>query len=219
VADWHFAGPPIESAPAFSYAPAVARDEIATGPGGSAASPIHRFADDSNLARSLRRFDGVIGRLEQALLFALLALVVITAVLSFVWDIALHSSLPHNELIIRYAVFASGMVGGAYAAHHQRLLSMDLLSKQLGPRGRAVLRVVLAIFGVVTSALLLWGGLLVYDITSAEASAELIPRSVPAIFVPIGAALIGLHLVIQSVIDLDYLRRGKLPPEPEQGAV
>jgi TRAP-type C4-dicarboxylate transport system permease small subunit len=195
----------------------VARDEEAdpSGPG----EVRDRFADDSALCGALRRFDGMIGRAEQALLFALLAVVVITAVLSFVWDVALHTGLPHNELIIRYAVFASGMVGGAYAAHHQRLLSMDLLSKQLGPRGRAVLRVLLAVVGIVASVLLVWGGFLVYGITAGEASTDILPRSAAAVFVPIGAALIAVHLVVQSIIDLDYLRRGKLPPEPEQGAI
>jgi TRAP-type C4-dicarboxylate transport system permease small subunit len=195
----------------------VARDEEAdpSGPGEAR----DRFADDSALCGALRRFDGMIGRAEQALLFALLAVVVITAVLSFVWDVALHTGLPHNELIIRYAVFASGMIGGAYAAHHQRLLSMDLLSKQLGPRGRAVLRVILAVVGIVAAVLLVWGGFLVYGITAGEASTDILPRSAAAVFVPIGAALIAVHLVVQSIIDLDYLRRGKLPPEPEQGAI
>jgi TRAP-type C4-dicarboxylate transport system permease small subunit len=186
------------------------------GPGGP---PSDRFAEDSALSGALRRIDQIIGRVEQGLLFALLAVVVLTAVLSFVWDTFLHEGLAHSEIVIRYAVFASGMIGGAYAAHHQRLLSMDLLSKQLGPRGRAVLRVVLAVFGVVASGLLLWGGLLVYEITAAETTTDLMPRSLPALFVPIGAGLIGLHLLVQSVIDIDYLVRGKLPPEPEQGAV
>jgi hypothetical protein len=34
----------------------------------------------------------------------------------------------------------------------------------------------------------------------------------------IGSALICLHLVVQLVIDVDYLVHGKVPPEPEMGA-
>jgi TRAP-type C4-dicarboxylate transport system permease small subunit len=197
----------------------VNRDDAREDNGGLSPPDADRYAGDSSLARALRRVDVLVGRVEQATLFALLAVVVATAVLSLVWDVFLHEGLPHNEVIIRYAVFASGMIGGAYAAHHQRLLSMDLLSKQLGPRSRAVLRVILALVGIVAALLLVWGGLLIYDITASEATVDLLPRSAPAVFVPIGAALIAWHLLVQSVIDIDYLVRGKLPPEPEHGAV
>ncbi|MEZ4359933.1 MAG: TRAP transporter small permease [Kofleriaceae bacterium] len=176
------------------------------------ASDADRLADDSALAAALRRIDRALGRLEQAGMVLLLAVLVVVAASTVVIQVS------WADEAIRYGVFAMAMIGGAYATHHQRLLSMDVVSRNLGARGRAWLRVVLALFTLAMTGVLFQGGLQIFALQGSVHQAGKIPTTVPALFIPIGMALIGLHLALQAAIELDYLRRGKLAPEPEPGA-
>jgi TRAP-type C4-dicarboxylate transport system permease small subunit len=172
-----------------------------------------RFSNDSPLAATLRRIDRGLGIAEQAVMVALLLVIVVVAAATVLTHIA------WADEAIRYGVFAMAMVGGAYATHHQRLLSMDVVSRSLSARGRAWLRVVLALFTLGMTALLFQGGLQILNLqTSANQSGQ-ISTVVPAMFIPIGMAMIGVHLLLQAVIELEYLRRSLTAPEPEQGAV
>jgi TRAP-type C4-dicarboxylate transport system permease small subunit len=77
---------------------------------------------------------------------------------------------------------------------------------------------VLAAFAIFMAAVTIWGGWKIYESVAGETHG-LIPIRIPALFIPVGFVLIGLHLVLHTAIELDYLRRGKTAPEPEQGAV
>jgi TRAP-type C4-dicarboxylate transport system permease small subunit len=188
-------------------------------PPGELPTATARFADDSELVRGLRRFDRGLGLAEQGVLFALLIAVIVASIGNYVTFKITKQPLANSSEVIRYGVFALAMLGGAFATHHQRLLSLDLLSKFLGPRGRVLLRLVLAVFTVLMAAVAIWIGWKVRGVAAAEKSHAAIPISVPALFIPVGMALVAAHIVLQAAIDLDYLRRGKLPPEPEPGAV
>lgn len=118
---------------------------------------------------------------------------------------------------IRVAVFAIAMLGAAFATHLKRNFSLDLVSKAFGPRGRAVLRVVLNLVAMLAAALLCYGGWLVNEKTlSHEKGYELVPKWIIGWFIPVAAALIIVHLVLHTVIELIYLARGETAPEPEQ---
>jgi TRAP-type C4-dicarboxylate transport system permease small subunit len=191
--------PPAEATPAAPAEPAPAVDP---------------HADDGPVSGLLRKIDGYLGLGEQALVVALLALVVITSITNEMggnWG-------DDGTTVIKYSVFAIAMLAGAFAAQQRRLLSLDLVSRFLKPRPRAVLRVVLALFAIFIAAVAVWGGLEIYDAVKGETKG-FIPIKIPALFIPIGFVLIGVHLAIQVAIEVDYLRRGKTAPEPEQGAV
>ena len=121
-------------------------------------------------------------------------------------------------LDIRYSVFLSAMVGGAFATHHRRLLSMDLVSRLVSARTRAWLRVALNAFAITMASLFFYYGLLIREQVMGERHlSHWIPPQLAASAIALGAGLIVIHLVAQTIIDLDYLVRGKTPPEPEQG--
>ncbi|MEZ4367963.1 MAG: TRAP transporter small permease [Kofleriaceae bacterium] len=192
------------------------QDEAAPAP-----APEDRDRDASPLVRGLRTFDRGLGRLEQVLLVVLLATVVLVPVINLIghW-VGAGAIIERGDLIARYSVFAIAMIGGAFAAHHQRLLSLDLVSRKLTPRGKALLRIVLALFAVAMTVLLLSQSLLrVAEASPAPGEGGLYNRANAVTVVPIGMALLAVHLVIQAVIEIDYLARGKTAPEPEQGAV
>jgi TRAP-type C4-dicarboxylate transport system permease small subunit len=175
-------------------------------------------ADDGPVAAWLRRLDDRLGLVEQAVLFALLAVVVVTSISGELVSLLRGKGWGDDgTTIIKYSVFAMAMLGGAYATHQRRLLSLDLVSRFLAPLSRAVLRIALALFAIFMATVTIWGGLRIYEKVVTE-SHGLIPIKVPAMFIPIGFVLIGVHLLLHTAIELDYLRRGKTAPEPEQGA-
>jgi TRAP-type C4-dicarboxylate transport system permease small subunit len=89
---------------------------------------------------------------------------------------------------------------------------MDLVSRRLPPRGRLVLRVILALFTVFIAALLVRSGLHQIDTVGEEGGEHLVSTRSIVMFMPIGAGLIIVHTVLHMVIDIDYLARGKTPP-------
>ena len=174
------------------------------------------YPDDSPMARKLRRIDAVIGHGEQGILFGLLMTVVMAATIQAIASKVFDKSLLWSFEIIRAGVFTIALLGAAFAAHHQRNLSMDLVSRRLHARGRLMLRIVLAVFTMGIAVLFFWAGEHLRRQVMLETHAQVIPMWLVAAMIPLGSALIIFHSLVQIVIDVDYLLRGKLPPERER---
>lgn len=172
------------------------------------------FPDDGPLAIWLRKADAALGVAEQAVLFCLLAAVVLTAAAAALSDRVLGIRLGRWWFdIVRGGTFSVAMIGAVFASHQQRHLAMDLVSRRLPPRGRLALRVILAVFTVFVAALLVRSGFHQLDTVGEESGEHLVSTHTIVMFMPIGAGLIIAHTILHMVIDLEYLVRGKAPPE------
>lgn len=177
-------------------------------------SAVQRFPDDGPVSAWLRRADRALGFAEQAVLFVLLAAVVLTAATAALSDRVIGHHLGRWWFdIVRGGTFSIAMIGAVYASHQQRHLSMDLVSRRLPPRGRLMLRVVLAVFTVAIATLLVRSGLHQLDTVGEESGDHLISTHSIVTFMPVGAVLIIVHTLLHMVIDIDYLARRKAPPE------
>jgi len=171
------------------------------------------FPDDGPVSSWLRKADHALGVAEQAMLFILLGAVVLTAASAALSDRLLGVRLGRWWFdIVRGGTFSVAMIGAVFASHQQRHLSMDLVSRRLPPRGRLVLRVILALFTVFVAALLVRSGLHQLDTVGEESGEHLISTHAIVTFLPVGAGLIIVHTLLHMVIDLDYLARKKTPP-------
>jgi TRAP-type C4-dicarboxylate transport system permease small subunit len=160
----------------------------------------------------------VLGRIEQAAVFGLLALVVVVAALA-----ALHDRLVASHIgrwwhyIVRGGTFAIAMFAAAFATQQQRHLAMDLVSRRLTPRGRLILGVALKLLTVGVVALLFQSGLHQRQVAGGNESLDVLDLHIVdadiVTTISIGAALIGVHALLHLAIDAEYLIRGKLPPE------
>lgn len=176
------------------------------------------YPDDGPLARPLRRFDDLLGRLEQGFVFGLLALVVVVASAA-----ALHDRFASEHMgrwwhyIVRGGTFATAMFAAVFATQQQRHLAMDLVSRRLTPRGRLVLGVALKLLTIGVALLLFQSGLHQREVAGGSESLNLFGLHIIdadiVTTISIGAALIALHSLLHMAIDLEYLMRGKLPPE------
>ena len=183
----------------------------------------HNFPDDGPLASGLRRLDHALGVAEQAVVFFLLALVVLVAAFA-----AIHDRLTSEHVgrwwhyIVRGGTFSIAMFAAVYATQQQRHLAMDLISRRLSPRGRLVLGFVLKLFTIAVVALLFQSGLHQREVVGGAESLDLVIGHINdadiVTTISIGAALIALHCALHGIIDIDYLIRGKLPPERARSA-
>jgi TRAP-type transport system small permease protein len=185
-----------------------------------AASPSEPDGPPAGAISVLRAVDRAIGHVEVAALVFFLVTLIGVASAQAVAHKVFGTSWDWSFEIIRYSVFFIAMTGAALAAHNQRLIAMDVISRLLSPRARAHVRLVLRTFTLGACAFLVYGGYLVQAKIAAEpANYELLSDAHAAWALPVGAALIGLHVALHLVIDVAYLVEGSLPPEDTELAV
>jgi TRAP-type C4-dicarboxylate transport system permease small subunit len=182
------------------------------------AAPPAGFPDDGPLSTAVRKIDGVLGRLEQGLVFGLLALVVIVAATAALHDKIMSSHMDRWwHYIVRGGTFATAMFAAVFATQQQRHLAMDLVSRRLTPRGRLVLGVALKLLTIGVALLLFRSGLHQRAVAGGSEHLDFLGLHIVdadvVTTISIGAALIAVHAVLHILIDVDYLIRGKLPPE------
>lgn len=177
-----------------------------------------RFPDDSKLSHNLRAIDHRLGVFEQGFVFFLLALVVVVASIA-----AIHDKLTVDHIgrwwhyIVRGGTFAIAMFAAVFATQEQRHLAMDLISRRLTPRGRLMLGLALKVLTVAIAVLLFKSGLHQRKVAGGTESLSLFGMHINdtdiVTTISIGAAMIIVHTLLHFVIDMDYLVRGKQPPE------
>jgi TRAP-type C4-dicarboxylate transport system permease small subunit len=171
------------------------------------------YPDDGAFSAAVRRFDHLVGLAMQIALFAMLGIIVLVAtVQAFATKIFSHSFIWSFD-VVRAGTFAIAMVGAAFASHHMSHLSMDIVSRRLSPKNRLALRVVLSMFTIFAAYLLMTSGLHLRAEVATEGGTHTIPPHLIAALIPVGSILIIFHTTLRLLIDVDYLRRGKLPPE------
>jgi len=114
--------------------------------------------------------------------------------------------------VVRDGTFTIAMLGAVFATHQQRHLAMDLVSRKIPPKGRLVLAVVLKLFTILIAYKLYKSGMHQRDHVGGTVK-QFIDDKTVVTMMPIGAALIILHSILHIIIDVDYLGRGKTPPE------
>jgi len=177
-----------------------------------------QFPDDSPMSRAVRQIDHALGRIEQGVVFVLLALVVTVAATAALHDriVAAHIGRWWHY-IVRGGTFAIAMFAAVFTTQQQRHLAMDLVSRRLSPRGRLILGVGLKLLTIGVVLLLFQSGLYQREVAGGSESLDVLGLHIVdadiVTTISIGAALIGLHALLHLVMDVDYLIRGKLPPE------
>jgi TRAP-type C4-dicarboxylate transport system permease small subunit len=172
------------------------------------------YPDDGPLAARVRKIDNMIGVGEQVVLVTILIAVVLTAASHALLDRFFTIHVPFKDDVIRAGTFAIAMFAGAFASHQSKHLSMDLISRRLSPRARLFLKVFLSMFVIFMVILLIRSGF--HNISNEQqfaAEDKIISRVRIAWLIPIGGFLIILHMVLHTIIDVDYIRRRKTPPE------
>jgi TRAP-type C4-dicarboxylate transport system permease small subunit len=171
------------------------------------------FPDDTPFTTRVRSLDRNIGAAERLILLAMLATIVGIGAMQALATKLFDHSFPWSFDFIRGGTFAIAMIAAAYASQQASQISMDLVSRKVSARTRLAMRIVLGLVTVFAMYLLAKTGMRMVELTGKEGGDHTIPAHWLAALIPIGSVLITIHTVLRSVIDVDYLRRGKLPPE------
>lgn len=167
-------------------------------------------ANEPGWLSALLAIDRAIGRAEQVVVAALLAILIGVAVYQAILRNLFHESPAWTFEAIRYAVFFIALSGAALSAHTQQILRMDVLTRALSPRGRAIARIVTALFTVAMCAAFGYGGLRLRAAVATETDYEILSAADGALALPIAAALIAVHQIIRAVQIAAGLARGEV---------
>jgi TRAP-type C4-dicarboxylate transport system permease small subunit len=166
---------------------------------------------------ALRRLDDWVGVAETVVVATSLLLLIAVGVYQFVVSQFLETNDTWPYEVIRYSVFFIAFSGAALAAQRSKMINMDVVTRALKPKTRTMLRVATGMFAVGTCILLAKGGLDVRGTPAAAAAQyDVIPAPLGLLALPVGAALIGFHLLVHALIDISWLASGRVPPEGEQ---
>jgi TRAP-type C4-dicarboxylate transport system permease small subunit len=169
------------------------------------------------VAQAVRRLDDELGRLEIAVVGLALLLLVGVGLYQSIAAHLFDKNDPWPYEVIRYSVFFVAMAGAALASQRSRLINLDVITRMLSPRNRAVLRIGTSLVALGTCVLLFKGGLDVRNLPAQQAvEYDIIPAPMALLALPLGALLVGVHLLLHALIDVSYLVNGQVAPETEQ---
>ncbi len=172
------------------------------------------YPDDGPVSAMVRKIDNFVGKAEQIVLVAIFATIVVIGSAHALLERIAHIRLEFAGDIIRSGTFAIALLGGAFATHQAKHLSMDLLSRKFSPRGRLFLKLILSVFMIFVLVLLIRSGYAqVENERQFAAEDKFLSRVRIAFLIPIGGAIMIFHTVLHMIIDADYIARHKTPPE------
>ena len=164
-----------------------------------------------------RRLSAGLARLEEATLAVSLAALVLLGAYQAVKRNFFGATPFWIDEVIRWSVFYVGLCGGALAAHSDRMINIDMVTRLFSPRGKLVLRILCAAFTVYVCWIFFEASFVTRTIIESE-HGEVIPPAIGWLALPAGMALIAAHTAIHAVIDAIYLALGRVPPEILEGA-
>jgi TRAP-type C4-dicarboxylate transport system permease small subunit len=176
------------------------------------------YPDDSGFSSRARKTDRLLGSAERVGLLVMLGIIVGIGAMQALATKLFDHSFGWSFDVIRGGTFAIAMIAAAYASQQASQISMDLVTRKISPRGRLVMRVLLGLITIAAMYLLVTTGLRMVELTQKEGGDHTIPAHWLAWLIPIGGGLIAFHTLTRMAIDVDYLRRGKLPPEKAPSA-
>ena len=168
------------------------------------------------LARYVRVADEALGMAERVWLFTAFSILVLLGLYRTFADFVLGERPLWAIEVVRLSAFSIGMFGAVYATQNRRNFGLDLVSALFPTKAKAVIRVFTNLATLAAALLLFHGGRLIqHALTKEKQHYELIPITAVGWLIPICSLLIALHVVLHTVIEIDYLRSGKTAPEPE----
>ncbi len=169
------------------------------------------------LARRVYQLDDALGQGERVLIAIVFLGLVGVGFYRTMVDILYQERPLWSIELIKVCVFAIAMLGTAFATHLNRNFALDLVSRYLGARGRAYLRVFVNLTTTFAALLLYHGGELVREsLKKTHESHELVPMWVVGWFMPLAAVLVLIHSINHTIIEIAYLADGRVAPEPDQ---
>ena len=154
---------------------------------------------------------GLIGRLESAILVLILAAMIALAGAQIVLRNVTGGGIAWADPALRVLVLWIGMVGALAATRDDSHLTVDVLSRLLSDRGKAIVRVITDVVTAVVSGIVAWHAarLTLGDREAGLTAFADVPVWVCELILPIGFGLIAVRFLVHAVEHLRRLVRGE----------
>jgi TRAP-type C4-dicarboxylate transport system permease small subunit len=164
--------------------------------------------------RALRAVDRAVGLAEQAVLIALLLALVGVGAFQTIGRNVFDSSPLWSYDLVQYLVFSIALIGAALSAHTGQVIRMDVVTRSLSPRGRAIARLATGAFTIAICGVLIHASFHLRTVLMDEKDFHLIRPSLGVLVLPVGAGLIAFHIAVQLAGFATALARGETVDEP-----
>ena len=155
----------------------------------------------------MRRFEDILVRVNRYLVAAGLAAMFAVVFLNVVLRYGFSMSLSWIEETARYLMVAVTFLGAGLALREGRLVAIDFFQDLLPKGVRRILRYLIALAMLVFMAALVWyGARFVAFGWNKETMATQIPRGIPYLAIPVGAAVFILHqlLFLRRFVSMNF---------------
>ena len=145
----------------------------------------------------LQRISDIISRITEVILIIVLSTMAVVVLLQVIFRYVLNFPLFWTEEFARYCLVWSSLLGSAVAVKRGQHIAVTIFMERFPPVLRRGLTIVALIAVAVILTIILWGGIQLVAITRAQISPALrVSMSVPYLAVPVGAALMLLHMLV-----------------------
>lgn len=143
----------------------------------------------------MTKFERGFVTLNRILVALLLATIFLVVFVNVVLRYGFGESLAWGEEVARFLMIAGAFIGAGLALREGRLVSIDLLQDKLPDSLKRLLRWLLVLLMACLMGALVWLGIRFAIFGwNKETMATQIPRGVPYLAIPVGAAIFLLHL-------------------------
>lgn len=161
----------------------------------------------------MSRLSQLLNRISEVALILILAVLAVVVFLQVIFRYLLHLPLFWTEEFARYCLIWASLLGAGVALkrgeHIAVTIFLERLPSSLVKGATFVARVAVAVMLLVV----LWGGIELVSITSAQTSPALrIPMAVPYLALPLGAAVMLIHLLASLLNPLEREKAGEKNP-------
>lgn len=158
---------------------------------------------------ALGRLGRWMARIEDALLVALLAAMILFAAVQIILRNMLDTGIAWNEPLLRILVLWVGLIGAVVATREDRQINVDIVARFLGARGQAAARLVTDLFTAGVTALLAWHGarFVALDWEEGTRAFAAVPAWACELVIPLGFGLIALRCLANLPLRLRTLFR------------
>ena len=158
----------------------------------------------SSLRNYLLRINAFLGKIEIGLLCLIVAMMVGFAVLEIILRYIFKNSLPWKQDMLEDLTLWMCFFGAALASSEKRHISIDILRRILPENIMRYISIVIDVISLIVVSILIYYGFefLKDEQQRIETLIGSIPRWWAKTVIPIGFVLIGIHLLLQLIINL-----------------
>ncbi|KIX14182.1 TRAP transporter small permease [Dethiosulfatarculus sandiegensis] len=144
----------------------------------------------------MEKLSKILNRGSELVLAVFLSALALVVFLQVIFRYLLHLPLFWTEETARYCLVWASFLGAGVALRKGQHIAVTILVDRLPPKARVVFVRASQVSMAVIVAVIFWGGIDLVQITQSQISPALrIPMCIPYLAIPIGSAIMMVHLI------------------------